>query len=47
MQAWLALKYADYDDAGDTYSCDMFPAKIPGTDDDLICGTSLLPEQRP
>ena len=42
-----ALKYADYDDAGDTYSCDMFPAKIPGTDDDLICGTSLLPEQRP
>ena len=40
-----ALRYADYDDAGDTYSCDMFPAKIPGTDDDLICGTSLLPDQ--
>ena len=42
-----ALKYADYDGAGDTYSCDMFPAKIPGTNDALTCGTSILPEQRP
>ena len=41
-----ALKYADYDGAGDTYSCDMFPAKIPGTDTTLVCGTSLLPKQR-
>ena len=45
-----ALKYADYDGSGDAYSCDMFPAKIPGTDTTLVCGTanaSLLPEQRP
>ena len=42
-----ALKYADYDGAGSgTDYCALFPAKIPGTDDDLQCGTSLLPEQR-
>ena len=40
-----ALKYADYDGTGDTYSCDMFPAKIPGTNTDLQCGVSLLPGQ--
>ena len=39
------LKYSDYDGSGDTYSCDMFPAKIPGTDTDLECGVSLLPNQ--
>ena len=43
-----ALKYADYDGAGSgTDYCALFPAKIPGTDDALTCGTSLLPEQRP
>ena len=41
-----ALKYADYDGdmAGVDY-CALFPVKIPGTNDDLICGTSLLPRQ--
>ena len=42
-----ALRYADYDDASGTYSCYIFPAKIPKTDTTLVCGTSLLPEQRP
>ena len=42
-----ALKYADYDGSGGTdFSCDMFPAKIPGTNTALTCGTTLLPEQR-
>ena len=46
-----ALQYADYDGdmAGIDY-CALFPAKIPGTDDTLFCGTasaSLLPGQRP
>ena len=46
MQA-PALRYADYDGvAGMDFSCDMFPTKIPGTDDDLECGKSLLPGQR-
>ena len=50
MQA-PALQYADYDgDMADTDYCALFPDKIPGTDDDLICGganASLLPGQRP
>ena len=37
-----ALVYADYDDTGDTYSCDDYPEKIPGTTTDLICGTTLV-----
>ena len=40
-----ALKYADYDGDGADFSCDMFPAKIPGTDTALVCGTTLLPRQ--
>ena len=41
-----ALKYANYDDAGGTdFSCNMFPAKIPGTNTALTCGTTLLPGQ--
>ena len=41
-----ALKYADYDGAGfGTDYCALFPAKIPGTDTDLECGVSLLPNQ--
>ena len=46
-----ALQYADYDgDMTGINYCALFPAKIPGTDTNLICGTanaSLLPEQRP
>ena len=43
-----ALKYADYDGdmAGVDY-CALFPEKIPGTNIDLECGTTLLPGQRP
>ena len=42
-----ALKYADYDGAGASSVdyCALFPAKIPGTNTDLECGTSLLPDQ--
>ena len=42
-----ALKYADYDGAGASSVdyCALFPAKIPGTDDAITCGTSLLPGQ--
>ena len=41
-----ALKYADYDgDMAGTDYCALFPTKIPGTDTDLACGTSLLPDQ--
>ena len=41
-----ALRYADYDgDGSGTDYCALFPAKIPGTDTDLVCGTSLLPGQ--
>ena len=42
-----ALKYADYDGAGASSVdyCALFPAKIPGTDTDLECGVSLLPNQ--
>ena len=42
-----ALKYADYDGPGASSVdyCALFPDKIPGTDDDLECGTSLLPDQ--
>ena len=40
-----ALKYADYDGTGGTDYCALFPEKIPGTDTDLECGTSLLPGQ--
>ena len=40
-----ALKYADYDGIGGTDYCAMFPTKIPGTDTDLACGTTLLPGQ--
>ena len=41
-----ALKYADYDGdmTGKDY-CALFPDKIPETDDDLQCGSSLLPGQ--
>ena len=44
-----ALMYADYDGAGAFYTCDIFPATIPGTTDDLDCDatpTTLLPGQR-
>ena len=46
-----ALKFADYDGNGTAVSCDDFPAKIPGTDIDLVCATSsvtgsLIPGQR-
>ena len=46
-----ALKFADYDGTGTIVSCDDFPAKIPGTDIDLVCATSsdtgsLIPGQR-
>ena len=45
-----ALMYADYDGTtGNLYSCDIFPATIPGTTDDLDCDatpTTLLPDQR-
>ena len=42
-----ALKYADYDGAGSSSVdyCALFPAKIPGTDTNLACGSSLLPGQ--
>ena len=42
-----ALKYADYDGPGasSVNYCALFPDKIPGTDTDLVCGTSLLPDQ--
>ena len=43
-----ALKYADYDGTrsdNDVDYCALFPAKIPGTDTDLVCGNSLLPGQ--
>ena len=49
MQA-PALKYADYDgtsSSNDVDYCALFPEKIPGTNTDLECGTSLLPGQRP
>ena len=39
------LRYADYDGAAGIDYCALFPVKIPGTNDDLICGTSLLPGQ--
>ena len=45
-----ALKYADYDGTGslnDVDYCALFPEKIPGTNTDLECGTTLLPGQRP
>ena len=44
-----ALMYADYDGTDAFYSCDIFPATIPGTTDDLDCDatpTTLLPGQR-
>ena len=40
-----ALKYTDYDEAGTDFSCATFPPKIPGTNDALACGTTLLPGQ--
>ena len=59
LNAWLieddtvtpALRYADYDGAGDVYDCDMFPDTIPGTETTLECDTAtdtftLLPGQR-
>ena len=48
MQA-PALKYADYDGTGSSSVdyCALFPEKIPGTNTDLECGTSLLSGQRP
>ena len=30
--------YADYDGTGDTYSCDDYPEKIPGTMTTIVCG---------
>ena len=41
-----ALEYADYDGTGGTDYCALFPDKIPGTDVNIICGTTLLPRQR-
>ena len=35
-----ALRYADYDGAGTDYTCDMFPATIPGTTMTLDCDTT-------
>ena len=44
-----ALMYADYDGADAFYSCDIFPATIPGTMTTIDCDatpTTLLPGQR-
>ena len=41
-----ALRYADYDGTGDVYTCDMFPATIPGSDTPIVCNQTLLPRQR-
>ena len=40
-----ALRYADYDGAGDDYDCDMFPGALPDGSA-LTCGTTLIPGQR-
>ena len=41
-----ALRYADYDDTGTTFACSMFPMTVPGANTPLVCGTTLLGNQR-
>ena len=40
-----ALRFADYDGTGGIDYCAAFPAMLPGTTTEIVCGTTLLPGQ--